>query len=210
MVEPAHHLPHRLDVKVRKATRADVPALEDVLTRAFESDPLMSWIVRQDEARLVHLKSYMSFALRVATMPYGDVYTTGGLHGAALWSPPGKWKLGPLQQLRGLPGLARGIGLRRVPTVIPALNVIHRLHPQQSHYYLGVLGVDPDYQGLGIGTQLMAPVLQRCDRGGIPAYLESSRHQNVPLYEANGFHVVNEVDLPKGGPRVWLMWRDPR
>lgn len=210
MAEPAQRSSPRLEVNVRKATWADVPALEDVITRAFEDDPLMNWIVRPDDSHLECLRSYMSFALRTATMPHGDVYTTDGLHGAALWSPPGKWKLGPLQQLRGLPGLARCIGLRRVLTVMPALNVIHKLHPAQPHYYLGVLGVAPEYQGLGIGSRLMAPVLQRCDRTGIPAYLESSKERNIPLYERIGFQVIAEVDLPRGGPRLWLMWRDPR
>lgn len=210
MAEPAFQLREPLHVRVRKAGRADVPVLEDVLTRAFEDDPLLAWIIRNDTPAHDHLKSYLSFALRVATMPYGDVYTTDGLHGAALWSPPGKWKLGPLQQLRGLPSLARGVGLRRLPTVMPALNEIHKLHPAEPHYYLGILGVDPTHQGRGVGTNLMEPVLQRCDRAAIPAYLECSNERNLPLYERNGFRVKKEVRVPRGGPRVWLMWRDPR
>jgi len=210
MAEPAQRSSRRLDVKVRKASWADVPALEDVITRAFDDDPLMNWVIVKDGKRVERLKSYMSFALRTATMPYGEVYTTDGLHGAALWSPPGKWKLGPLQQLRGLPGVIRSIGLRRVLTVMPAFNVIEKKHPREDHYYLGLLGVDTEYQGLCIGTQLMAPVLERCDQMGMPAYLESSKERNIPLYERNGFRVIEKFDLPKGGPRLWLMWREPR
>ena len=56
----------------------------------------------------------------------------------------------------------------------------------------------------------MRPVLEECDRDGIPAYLESSKERNVPLYERNGFRVQRTVDVPSGGPRIWLMWRDPR
>ena len=65
-------------------------------------------------------------------------------------------------------------------------------------------------QGRGAGTQLMQPVLQKCDKEGIPAYLESSKERNVPLYERNGFKVTKEMVVPAGGPKIWLMWRDPQ
>jgi hypothetical protein len=55
----------------------------------------------------------------------------------------------------------------------------------------------------------MRPVLERCDGEGVPAYLESSKERNVPLYERNGFRVTEEMVVPNGGPKIWLMWRDP-
>lgn len=56
----------------------------------------------------------------------------------------------------------------------------------------------------------MAPVLERCDREGLPAYLEASSARNRALYLRHGFEVVEEVHLPADGPPVWLMWRNPR
>jgi len=47
------------------------------------------------------------------------------------------------------------------------------------------------------------------DAEGLPAYLESSKESNVPFYERHGFAVTETFDLPDG-PRLWLMWRDPR
>ena len=42
-------------------------------------------------------------------------------------------------------------------------------------------------QGLGSGSALLMPVLQRCDREGIPVYTEATSLRNRRLYERHGF-----------------------
>lgn len=93
--------------------------------------------------------------------------------------------------------------------MLGALNLLEGKHPKAPHYYLLAIGVDPPRQGKGIGSRLMTPILDRCDREGMPAYLESSKERNLALYERHGFRVVEQVELPGGGPPVWLMWREP-
>ena len=83
------------------------------------------------------------------------------------------------------------------------------MHPHEPHHYLGILGVSPELQGRGIGSALMQPVLERCDRDGMPAYLEATTPRNRALYERHGFRVVLQVRWPDGGPPLWPMWRDP-
>jgi GNAT superfamily N-acetyltransferase len=63
-------------------------------------------------------------------------------------------------------------------------------------------------QGAGLGGALRAPILARCDRDGVPAYLEATSDRNRALYERHGFRVRGAIPLPDG-PRVWAMWRDP-
>jgi len=82
----------------------------------------------------------------------------------------------------------------------------HHLH--QPHYYLAALGTDPVFQGQGIGSALMQPVLDRCDKERLPAYLESSKQANIPFYNKHGFEVIEELQIPDG-PRLWPMIRQP-
>ena len=52
-------------------------------------------------------------------------------------------------------------------------------------------------------------MLDRCDRDGLPAYLEATSTRNRDLYLRLGFAVLEQMELPGGGPLVWRMWRGP-
>ena len=198
-----------LHVDVRKYSTGEKTQLTAVMARAFDDDPIANWFAAPDSRRARRILDFMAVALQI-TARHNEVYTTGEVQGGAYWAPPGKWKMGVLQQLALVPSIVRTATLRRVPAVMGGLNAIEKKHPHTPHWYLLALGVEPELQGHGIGTQLMAPILERCDREGTPAYLESSKERNVPLYERNGFKVTEEFRVPNGGPPIWLMWRDPQ
>ena len=200
----------RLEVHVRKVTRSELPELSAVLARAFNDDPLVNWMVAQDRRRARRVYDAMDLSLRDISFPLGESYTTDGIHGGALWAPPGKWKMGLLQQILLTPKMARVTTWKRLGPVMAGINVIERKHPRAPHFYLFVLGTEPEHQGKSVGTQLLAPILERCDREGMPAYLESSKERNLLLYERNGFRVTEKMNVPGGGPPIWLMWRDPK
>jgi len=210
MTSPAKTTRERLDVSVRKAQQADLPELVRVMARAFDDDPIANWFVKQDERRSERIHRFMDVGTRKLTFPFGEVYTSDGIHGGALWTPPGKWKMGIFGQLMLLPQMASIASWRRMPSVMGGFNAVEKKHPHEPHYYLMALGVEPEHQGKSIGTQLMRPVLEKCDKDRVPAYLESSKEKNVPLYERNGFKVTEVFQVPNGGPPIWLMWRDPQ
>ena len=146
--------------------------------------------------------------LRKLWFKQDECYTTGGVVGAAIWERPGQWKVGMLEQLRLLPAMAR-INGRLLPRILRALAALESNHPAEPHYYLPFLGVDPDWQGRGLGAALLRPVLDRCDDERMPAYLEASSPRNRALYERLGFEVTEEFQVGKGSPPVWRMWRAP-
>jgi GNAT superfamily N-acetyltransferase len=192
--------------EARHATRADVPALAQALARAFRTDPVWRWMVPSDERWQAHATRVFDAELR-NRLKAGHTYTTDDLAGAAVWAPPGFWR-GPLTDLlRAVPATAALIG----PKVVRGLGLLHAMdkaHPRNEHWYLAVLGTDPDQQGRGVGASVLAPVLDRCDRDGAGAYLESSNPANVPFYERHGFRVTGQI---RAGDRPPLdsMWREP-
>ncbi|HEY4026735.1 MAG TPA: GNAT family N-acetyltransferase [Candidatus Dormibacteraeota bacterium] len=191
---------------VRRATVADVARVREILRRAFDADPVVNWVVRQDDGRERALGWLFRLAVEMAA-PLGHMYLTVDGAGVALWAPPGRGAT-QLRHLGQLPGLIHAIGLRRLPEVVPALLALGAKHPRTPHWYLSELAVDPPAQGRGAGGALLRDRLSVCDREGMPAYLENSNPRNTPLYERHGFRILEEQRLGRDGPPIWLMWRD--
>ena len=194
---------------VRKASADDARPLALALAHAFVDDPVMRWLLPGETSRTRRLRRLFATQLRHHYLPEDEVYTTREVDGAALWSPPGRWRTPPASLLRVLPRLVWTLG-DRTPAAVRAVLAIERAHPVEPHWYLAVVGVEPARQRSGVGSALLAPMVERCDRDFVPAYLESSREDNLPFYHRLGFEVTGRIDLPGGGPPVWPMWRTPR
>lgn len=192
----------------RPATPEDHPELAALLVRSFGADPFHGWLFPDARSRPRRQRRLFERLLALYAQ-HGVVHTTADRAGVAMWDPP---------RDEG-PGLAELLGfLRRVLPVFgwrafavaEGMAPLAGLHPDGPHWYLSVLGSDPARQRAGVGTALLRPVLDLCDRDGVPAYLESSRVENVPFYERFGFEVVAPLPMPRGGPSLYRMKRDPR
>jgi ribosomal protein S18 acetylase RimI-like enzyme len=97
----------------------------------------------------------------------------------------------------------------RLPEVFAVLEQMGTLHPREPHWYLPLIGVDPGWQQLGYGSALLRHALERCDRDGLPAYLESTNLRNLPLYERFGFLPMGRIQTDTS-PVITPMLRRPR
>jgi GNAT superfamily N-acetyltransferase len=196
---------------VRPATVADVKPLATVMARAFYDEPPFIWMLPDPATRLKRARQFFATLTRGEALAHGgvDVARTGSqIAGAAIWLPPGYWTPGTAEQLRTLPGFARAFG-RRLGAAAALATAMARAHPREPHWYLYAIGVDPARQGTGLGGALLRSRLDQCDRDGLPAYLESSKAANVPLYQHFGFQPTGNPELPEGAPPLTAMWRPP-
>jgi ribosomal protein S18 acetylase RimI-like enzyme len=206
------------NVAARPATRADIPALSMALGRAFFDDPVMRWMLPDDDLRRLKLHRLFAAITRYHHLSRGGVEVAtatspDGVGAAALWDPPGQWQTSRIDELRAIPGLfmAFGASLRRG---LEVTELMKEAHPEEPHWYLAVIGSDPTVRGKGFGQALMRSRLDRCDAEHAPAYLESSNPDNVPYYERFGFEPTGEIKLPSrdgvAGASLVPMWRPPR
>jgi ribosomal protein S18 acetylase RimI-like enzyme len=194
-------------MEVRLARGDEVPQLAAMLARAFHDDPVTSWFMRSERRRPKYAARFFGWQLH-RLMGQGHVYAADDRSAAALWALPGQWRESNWQALRLFVALVPALG-GHLPIAARGVERVEKRHPVEPHLYLAVLGTDPPAQGRGVGSALIRPGLELCDREGLPAYLESSKESNVAFYARFGFRVTEEVRMPGGGPTVWLMWRDP-
>jgi len=80
--------------------------------------------------------------------------------------------------------------------------------PREPHWHLAPIAVDPAHQGKGVGSTLLDWFCGHADKDKLPAYLETSRIENVHLYQRFGFSVRSQATAV--GVPHWFMWREPR
>ena len=199
-------------VDVSPARKSDIRAVSAALARAFQDDPVMTWMLPDAALRAKRLPRLFAVLMRHHSLAGGGAVVARDrsvVAAASLWDPPGRWKHSRWENLRSLPALLVAFG-PRLSRGNQAVERIRRVHPAEPHWYLAVIGSDPTVRGMGFGAALMRSRLDRCDAEHAPAYLESSNPDNVPYYLRFGFEVSGEITLPDGGPTLWPMWRQPR
>ena len=196
---------------IRSAASADVKMLAVVLARAFYEDPPLVWLLPDPATRLGRITRMFATVIGIESLRYGGVdIACGGekVLGGAVWLPPGHWQPGFREQILAVPNHARALagGWGRAARYGHALE---DAHPEEPHWYLKAIGIDPAWQGRGVASLLLRPRLSRCDQHGQPAYLEVSKPDGISLYEHFGFRRVGNLDMPEGAPPVTAMWRAP-
>jgi ribosomal protein S18 acetylase RimI-like enzyme len=126
--------------------------------------------------------------------------------------PPGKWAMtisGIL--LSGALSSIVKMGLKAELKMMPIDKFMEEKHKKLApfpHWYLALLGVDPQYQKQGYASKLLRGMLDEIDKQGLPAYLETDSEKNYLMYQHFGFKIVDELILPKAGIRLWSMLRE--
>lgn len=174
------------------------------LVAAFAADPAARWMYPDAKQYFDHFPGFVR-ALGGRAFECDTADWTVDFAGIALWLPP---DVPPDEDAIGrvLEGSLSGEHLGEVASVLEQMG---RFHPPGPHWYLPLIGVDPGVQRRGLGSALLQRAVERCDREGLPAYLEATSARNVPLYERFGFVRVGWIQTVSSPP-ITPMVRLPR
>ncbi len=190
---------------VRVAVPSDAEPLSQTLARAFHDDPLICHFVADAAKRPQKFPRIFKLLFKLGVR-YGACHVTSGYEAVTLWRPPGQWHLPFWQYITNGPELLGVFGFDAF-RVMSTMDLIEKVHPKTPHWYLQVLGTDPPKQGKGFASLIMRHQLAIADQQGMPAYLESSKESNIPIYKSFGFEVTGEIRIPNG-PVLYPMWRN--
>lgn len=190
--------------RVEIVEREQEESVVDALVLAFSRDPIARYAF---PGPTQHRAGFRSVVLGMGggALDHRSAFATEGFGGVALWLPPG---VGIDEAAMG-EGMERYVPAERQETMAAMMEEMGRLHPDEPHWYLPLIGVDPAHQGRGLGSVLLRHALARVDRDGLPAYLESTNPANVSLYERHGFAVIGKIQRGDAPP-MFPMLREAR
>mgnify|MGYP000900315447 CR=1 FL=1 len=186
------------------ATRQDEDWAVETLTRAFAGDRCLRWMYPYPDQYRAHMPRFIR-AFAGKAFEAGTAHQAGTGRGAALWLPPGVHPdPEPLEAL-----IEDTVDVSMRGDLYALLGKMEAVHPQEPHWYLALLGVDPAFQRQGTGSVLLEFGLQACDAEGLPAYLEATSEDNARLYARHGFKTTATLQAGNS-PVLYAMWRRPR
>jgi ribosomal protein S18 acetylase RimI-like enzyme len=164
------------------------------------------YVFSSETDRRKKLRAVFRVELRWA-LRRGVVEVIGEGKAVAIWLPPGGMKGASIAMLGSgalLAPLRLGLGATwRGALLLKTIQELHSRSVSGDHWYLLGLGVDPEHQGSGWGSQLVRHGLARAQSGNLPCYLETTNQRNIAFYQRHGFKLVGERPVAGGGPMVW-------
>ncbi|MCX4513176.1 GNAT family N-acetyltransferase [Streptomyces sp. NBC_01619] len=195
-----------MGVRIRQAGERDRETVVRLLDEAFMHDPVSSWVF-PDEAHRRRVHGVFLGVFLEAALAEGRVDMAEDGTAAALWL---QVPADPPEEEDDTPARMREIADPDNERAELVGRLTGEAHPTgRAHEYLLLIAVSPERQGEGLGTALLAPALERCDREGLPAYLEASNARSSKLYERLGFAFTDRTVVLPDGPTMWPMWREP-
>lgn len=179
---------------MKKAAYGDKVLVKNILSKSFDKNQSVNYIAQQDELREKRIAALMDYSFEIC-YNYGDVYLSDDNKACALVLYPDRKKTTFKSVLEDIKLLFNCIGLSNIGKAMKREAAIKKIQPNAPMYYLWFIGVDPDSQGTGIGTQLMNEVIEDSQVQSRPIYLETSTQRNLPWYKKFGFDVYNDLDL---------------
>jgi hypothetical protein len=177
-----------------KASYHDKGLVIDILTKSFDTNKSVNYIVKQDCNRENRVKALMDYSFEVCHL-FGEVYLSENKKACALILYPDKKKTTLKSILLDIKLILQCVGVSNIQKALSRESKIKKLQPKEPMYYIWFIGVDPAYQNSGIGSALLSEIISDSKEKKRTMFLETSTLKNIPWYKKFGFNIYNELDL---------------
>jgi GNAT superfamily N-acetyltransferase len=189
-------VPARPDISLRRFRASDITPAAQVLARAFSGFPVMDVVVGTGPAAKGRLERLFEMALEPgARTSVVLAEIDGRIVGVLTYADsPDCASLSAGRTFRFM-----RIAGTRLWSTLWMFSRIENLHPRTAHRHLPTIGVDPVWQGTGIGELLITHFSEGCDEARLEGYLETirwadpSRPSHEAFYGRRGFVVADEL-----------------
>lgn len=197
--------------EVLPTTRQSYRQAAQVLGRAFVDDPVSVAVYRNfsSDRRVSALTvDFTAELLLCVRKGYPlQVNGDGKVIAAAVIYPPGTYPLSVSDQWMLLIKSILGNGYYDIRGWMRWLEEVDKVHPDEPHYYLEYLGVEPEQQGKALGSTILQHLIKKADEEHVGCYLENANSRNNLFYQRFGFQVISEKEII--GIPSWFLWRPP-
>ncbi len=190
---------------LKNLSEEQIETASKVLARAFQNDPLFAYSFPEPNTSNSKNAIHCEFMILIGIVS-GEVFiTSDNIEGVAVWHPHGI-----KNQLINKPSKEIFKRMRRVrkedisdPHVFKMMMVVEEIANSVQnefvnfpHWYLSIIGVDPDYQGMGYASKLLKMKLVEIDKQNLPCFLHTENEKNLQIYEHFGFELIKKVKIP--------------
>ena len=179
---------------MKKAEYTDKALVVDILTKSFETNQSVNYIIKHDANRLSRIRALMDYSFEICSL-FGEVFISDNKKACALILYPDKKKTTLKSVLLDIKLIVQCVGLGNIKKTIEREKLISSIQPKIPLSYLWFIGVDPIEQNHGIGSNLLQSIIDFSNQNHRPIYLETSTVKNLPWYDKFGFKIYNEQDL---------------
>ena len=176
------------------AEYTDKNRIVDILTKAFDNNKSVNYIIKQDKRRKQRIRRLMDYSFEICYR-FGKVYISDDRNACALIVLPDMKKVTLKAIILDLKLVLFSIGITNIKKAMVREAKIKSLQLKKAMYYLWFIGVDPKEQGKGIGSVFLNQIIEEAQSENRIICLETSTLKNIPWYQKFGFSVYSEVDL---------------
>jgi hypothetical protein len=199
------------DKPIIRITKDSLEEATEVLTRAFEDDPVINYFISSHKdaypEKLREVFRYQCLMYLEMDLPVFGTVQNSRITGIACLSIPGK-KERPDTLVKTDKEFEKSMGPESFDRIKRYINLSKKYTPEGPHHYLAALGIHPDFQGQGYARLLLDRVSEISEKHGTSTgvFLETAKSKNVELYKHFSYNLFAAEKLD-GVVDLWYMFR---